>query len=542
METKPAEVREFIDNLPVFLWIYSTERGTLWTNRTGKRFLFGDDQRRWPKKPNYDYVSRIHPDDIAHSHATMAMMMARPEDGLTGRYRMRGPDHAYHWLEFSLQPLDHAHPSTTSWIGMSRIIDQQVAREEDLKQQLLQEKQKREELERLLAIRQGQESAAMLAPGVIHDLNNILQTILLSVEISAMSCSTEESLPYADQIKKGIRKAALVCQQLITLNRGEAAVSRHVDTRSFFSENAAVFSLAAGGNDLFRCLMADQLHHLRVNPDSLHDCIVNLIVLMREKTQGRRRVELQVDRQPYPENDRRDQTGWTSIRVTEEGSGKHLERSESPSIVSTTLPEDHVSGMGLSLIARLMKEANGTVYMHNSPETMSCIEIVLPDYADEKTGDEPNTSNFPIGLSVLIIEDDASLRGNLRDFFQGKKWQVIAAFNIDHAMTLLHEGLTPDLILSDLDPHGTCKPADLLATFGEAASRHLIIMTGHLGPHANNIGMSGNDIRMLHKPFSSAELASTICSVLKISVSDDDHDHTWHRSTETTTPLFSLME
>jgi PAS domain S-box-containing protein len=160
----------------------------------------------------YDF---FHPDDLAaigHSHSTI---LERP-DTYTVAYRIRGKDGRYRWFETTSRTIRDPRTSAIVEIhAASRDISERKRAEEQ-----------RLALERRLLEAQKLESLTVLAGGVAHDFNNILQGIIGYAELAlnelAPGTPLREILAPIQSL--GWRAADLANQMLAYSGRGHFVI------------------------------------------------------------------------------------------------------------------------------------------------------------------------------------------------------------------------------------------------------------------------------------------------------------------------------
>lgn len=111
--------------------------------------------------------------------------------------------------------------------------------------------------------------------------------------------------------------------------------------------------------------------------------------------------------------------------------------------------------------------------------------------------------------TILVVEDDDSLRWYLQELLTGEGYQVLVASSGTEGLRSFHEH-HPDLLLTDLVvPHGGI---ELIHAIRQADPRiPIIIISGNMSPDAI-AGLGAN--ALLHKPFPAGTLFETIAGLL----------------------------
>jgi DNA-binding response OmpR family regulator/anti-sigma regulatory factor (Ser/Thr protein kinase) len=175
------------------------------------------------------------------------------------------------------------------------------------------------------------------------------------------------------------------------------------------------------------------------------------------------------------------------------------------------------AGIGLALMADLIRAHDGRVDVQSSPGAGTTFTVSVPLGVAADIADEPGTSaeGSMSGLpSVLLVEDDADLRAYLTRLLTRDGWAVRAVADAEAGLAELtaQSGPTVDLVLTDLmlpGRSGLELVADLRAD-GAFSRLPIVILTARGGPEAAAEGMSVGADDYITKPFSSGELLARL--------------------------------
>ena len=172
------------------------------------------------------------------------------------------------------------------------------------------------------------------------------------------------------------------------------------------------------------------------------------------------------------------------------------------------------AGIGLALMADLIRAHDGRIDVQSSPGRGTTFTVSVPlgvvsggVTQQEQMNDDESASDRP---RILLVEDDADLRGYLTRLLTRDGWAVLAVDSAESGLAALtaEPDNAVDLLLTDLmlpGRSGLELVADVRAT---SALRRLpiIILTARGGPDAAAEGMSVGADDYITKPFSSSEL------------------------------------
>jgi CheY-like chemotaxis protein len=117
-------------------------------------------------------------------------------------------------------------------------------------------------------------------------------------------------------------------------------------------------------------------------------------------------------------------------------------------------------------------------------------------------------------LLVLVVDDDAVIRALERRTLEGAGYRVAEADGAAAAFDLLEGGLTPDLLIADLDMPGI--PGDEMVTRIHKARPNLRVLyvTGNIDRLLDARSLVWEGEAFLDKPFSSAGLLEAVSLLL----------------------------
>jgi CheY-like chemotaxis protein len=185
----------------------------------------------------------------------------------------------------------------------------------------------------------------------------------------------------------------------------------------------------------------------------------------------------------------------------------------------TTKEPGKGTGLGLSLVYGIVKQANGFVWCYSELGHGTCFKIYLPvlevpcDVPAEKIME--NSSPALEHATILLVEDDASLREVIAEFLRSGGHTVIAAQSHEEAMTLATEnGGTIDLLLTDVVLRGRSgkQLADDLVKNGFQIQ--VIFISGYTPSTIIHDGVLEEGTFFLQKPFTRTSLLKKIQQVL----------------------------
>jgi CheY-like chemotaxis protein len=146
----------------------------------------------------------------------------------------------------------------------------------------------------------------------------------------------------------------------------------------------------------------------------------------------------------------------------------------------------------------------GTRFLIEVPRGRS--EITVPDAAPPE---QPLNDAF-LG-KVLAIEDEASVRVALRRLLKEKGVEATIVATTTEALTLVREGLRPDVLLCDYNLRGSPDGLETINHLRAALGRNVpaIVMTGDIRSQTV-VPISSQGVSVLIKPFLAEELLKAL--------------------------------
>jgi signal transduction histidine kinase len=183
----------------------------------------------------------------------------------------------------------------------------------------------------------------------------------------------------------------------------------------------------------------------------------------------------------------------------------------------TTRASDGGTGLGLFVTRGLVAAHGGTLTLENAPGGGAQVRIVLPaaaaDAADPDSG-EVETPRVAVPSRVLVVDDEPVLLAVMQRALGRMGHTVTVAPDGEAALALVAREPF-DIIVSDLMmPRMTgAALAEALAAQHPALRRRLVIMTGGAVTPEDESFLAREDILVLNKPISLAELAGVMVAV-----------------------------
>jgi PAS domain S-box-containing protein len=366
-------------------------------------------------------------------------------------------------------------------------------------------------LEQQLFQAQKIEAVGRLAGGVAHDFNNLLGVITGYGAIVHRRLAGGDPLKgKVEQILKAAERAAGLTRQLLAFSRKQVLQPEILDLNAVVSDMDKMLRRLIGEDVEFTTLLDPQLGSVRADPGQIEQIIMNLAVNARDAmpeggrlTIETRNADLDVDyvathppARPGP---------YVALVVTDTGSG--MDAATQARIFEpffTTKEAGKGTGLGLATVYGIVKQSEGYIWVYSEVGVGTTFKVYLPRIDEQAT---PARRQEPGPLlrgseTVLLVEDEASLRELLREVLEANGYSVLAARDGTEALKLAeaHAG-TIHVMVTDVIMPGMSGPkiVDLIAP--TRPEMKVVFVSGYSDESVTRHGLAGPGRAFLSKPF-----------------------------------------
>jgi PAS domain S-box-containing protein len=451
------------------------------------------------------WQKQVHPEDLAHVVTSIAEALAGNAENWSGEYRFLHGDGTYLLLLERALILRDDQGRAVRFVGS--LMD--ITARKQLRDQLCRS--------------QKMEAFGQLAGGVAHDFSNFLTTILGYSDLILADVSRKTTIAdHVAEIRNAAARASVVTGHLLAFSRRQALEPRVVDVNSLIVGLERSLLRLLGENIHVVCHLHDQNDpaYTKVDPTQLTQIILNLAVNARDAMPQGGQLSLQTaivdltgETEPAFVCGHFVPGEYVVISVTDTGSGMSDEvKAHLFEPFFTT--KDKRSGLGLATSYGIVHQSGGHLRVESEVSRGTTVQIYLPKVAPPPPSyKKPNTKKLPTGTeTVLVLEDDVSVRHMSIRILRNLGYQVIEAANGDDAQRLIKEsaGWHIDLLLTDLvmpQMSGRC-----FADWLRKVSPHtkVVFVSGYLAESLHPGDKIDNGMFFLPKPFDPEQLAHTI--------------------------------
>jgi PAS domain S-box-containing protein len=373
-------------------------------------------------------------------------------------------------------------------------------------------------------LRQSQkmEAVGQLAGGVAHDFNNILGVIINNAEFLAEDIERGTARGEdVEEIRVAGERAAKLVGQLLSFSRKEVAHPVVLDLSEHVGAMEQLLRRTLPASIDVRFELEQSLRPTRLDPSQVHQMVLNLAVNAGDAMPDGGKLTFQTSNVEVDEEFARLHPGLTAGRsvclsVSDTGSGMTEEvRSRVFEPFYTTKPRGSGTGLGLSTVYGIVKQADGHVSVYSEPGLGTSFKIYL--MATDSAITQPPAEDRPEieggrGEKILVVEDEEALREVVERVLTRNGYEVVALPCGKEALKILaeDEGRIA-LLLTDVVMPGVSGP-ELARQAAEIRPdvRH-IFMSGYPDHLTGGVGTGD---AYLQKPFTADALLAKVRTTL----------------------------
>jgi two-component system, cell cycle sensor histidine kinase and response regulator CckA len=441
---------------------------------------------------------QIHPDDRAKV-IEAAEEAKRSGQGKRVEYRMRHKHGSWVSLESTASVVRDTNGQVQKFVIVNRDITE------------------RKQLEQQLQMVQKVEAIGTLSGGIAHDFNNILGVIIGYTEALQKRMQPENAFREAiDEIQCAAKRAASLTQQLLAFSRKQVLEPKILDLNAVVRDMEKMLGSLMGEHIELALALPDSLGMVKADRTQLEQVILNLSVNARDAmpeggklTIETSKVDMDEANPACPAHIR--PGSYVLLRVMDIGCGMTREvQAHMFEPFFTTKEKGKGTGLGLATVYGIVTQSGGYILVKSEPGKGTAFEIYLP--LIEAPAEIAQESQTPLKrprkneATVLLVEDEASLRKLTRDVLQEMGYAVREAVDATQALEIAKESPAIDLLLTDVVMPGMSGRALADALAISHPNTRVLFMSGYIYGGIAEPGALDAGMTILRKPFTREEL------------------------------------
>jgi nitrogen-specific signal transduction histidine kinase len=373
--------------------------------------------------------------------------------------------------------------------------------------------QERERMDRELRQTDRLDSLGRLAGGIAHDFNNALAVIMAYAgELISSLPDADPAKPDAVKIVQAAEHAAALTRQLLIFSRLEPSRPETLNLAGVVTDIEHLLRRTIGEDIEFLTLMQEDVYPVTIDRTKLEQVIVNLVMNARSAMPhgGRLCIEATNIDQGYelPSGSAVEQK-LVSLTVTDTGSGMTPEVVQHAFEPFFTTKGAQGTGLGLSTVYGVVKEAGGEIKLASQPDCATTITILLPAADQEITRAQvarPAAADG-VGQVILVVEDEEAVREVVTRILTRAGYQVIPAANAKDALEIItNSAIRIDAMLTDVVMPGLSGPELANRLRDVRPQVPILLMSGYTAGALPDSPAALGDLPLIRKPFNAVTL------------------------------------
>ncbi|HMA62179.1 MAG TPA: PAS domain S-box protein, partial [bacterium] len=385
----------------------------------------------------------------------------------------------------------------------------------------------RKELEEQLLQSQKLESIGNLAAGVAHDFNNMLAVIKGRTQMALLGNRDDVEIEKdLKEVLDASERAADLTKQMLLFSRKKSMEFKPINLNTVISELLKMLKRLIGEDISVITDFDPDIWTIKADKVNMNQVIMNMAVNARDAMpEGGNLIiktkNISIDRKAAHEKKGLKPGEYVQLQIEDTGSGMR------PDIVDkifdpffTTKGRAKGTGMGLAVAYGIIKKHNGFVYVDSEVGRGSCFEIYLPAIKTRSTRSRKRKPRVDFdefkgqGESILVVEDEPTVRKTFRHFLSFGSYQVDTAKNSQQALELFKKNQVKyDLVISDIilpDMNGI----DLVEKIRNIKPVRILLVSGYPENESNLERITTEHLPFIQKPFDLKDLLAKVKKIL----------------------------
>jgi PAS domain S-box-containing protein len=363
------------------------------------------------------------------------------------------------------------------------------------------------------------DAVGQLTAGIAHDFNNLLAGIIGSMQLVRRrieSGRTEGIEKYLDAATASANRAAALTARLLAFGRRQYLDLKPVNVNEVALSLEDLLARTLGENIKIALDLDPETPLAQTDRNQLENAILNLVINARDAMPNGGTVTITTAREAVTYGEHAG--AYAVLRVIDTGHGmtpEIMEKAIDPFFTTKAIGEG--AGLGLSMIYGFANQTGGFLKLDSEPDkgTNAAIYMQISAEAAPESDSNATTTERGAGETVLLVEDDETVRLLVTELLSELGYETIEAGNAQAAIPVLESPRRIDLLITDIGLPGGTNGRQL----AEIARRRrdtmpILMITGYAGATAGS-SMLGPGMDLIAKPFQLDALAAKIKSMVK---------------------------
>jgi PAS domain S-box-containing protein len=373
---------------------------------------------------------------------------------------------------------------------------------------------------------QKMEVIGQLAAGVAHDFNNILAVIMGYGDMIVSAIGPDGPVrQYAEEIQHAAKRAAGLTRQLLIFSRSQTVQLVVLNVNDEVKHMDQILRRLIDEKIEMTIVPGKETGRVRADSGYIGQVLMNLVVNARDAMPDGGKLTIATTNVTLDENYAHTHAGvipgdYVMLSVSDTGTGMTDEvKARLFEPFFTTKPLGKGTGLGLTTCQTIVQQSRGHIGVYSEIDKGTAFKVYLPR-VDQPLGNDTQfikAGPLPRGTETLmIVEDEPSLRFLARCVLEAQGYTVLCASNGEDAMRVAreHTGSPVCLVITDviMPLMGGKVMSERLKTAYPGLK--ILFTSGYTDDAIAQHGLLEGGIAFLPKPYTSGLLARKVRATL----------------------------
>ncbi len=324
--------------------------------------------------------------------------------------------------------------------------------------------------------------------------------------------------PKIQAIHQATERATGVTRQLLAFSRKQMLELKVVDVNSIVADMERLLRPLIGEAIQLHTQLAKDLGHTRADAGQIEQVIMNLVVNSKDAMPAGGKITIQTANVVLGGDELRREYAYIQpgvyVMLSVADSGQGMDKETQARIFEpffTTKEKGKGTGLGLSTVYGIIKQSGGYVLVQSEPGQGTTFRIYLPrveENAEPARHTPVNQTENGGSETILLVEDEESVRQLVRETLEAKGYRVFEAENGEAALQLTEGLLEPvDVLITDVVMPGM-SGRELSARLTKSCPKtRVLYLSGYTEDAIVHEGVLDPGTAFLQKPFTLQALA-----------------------------------
>ncbi|WP_294224876.1 PAS domain-containing sensor histidine kinase [uncultured Shimia sp.] len=381
-------------------------------------------------------------------------------------------------------------------------------------------------LEDQLRQSQRMEAVGQLTGGVAHDFNNLLAVMLGNTEmLEDLADKTPETTKFINTIKSAVDRASSLTGRLLAFSRQSTLAPVPANVCDLIGGIDDMLQRTLGATIELAVACPDDLWPALIDTHEFENALINLVLNARDAMPRGGRLTIETQNATLDESYAALSTEVTPgdyVQVTVSDTGMGMSEDVQLKVFEpffTTKDVGKGSGLGLSMVFGFAKQSNGHVTIYSEEGHGTSVRLYLPRSKEAVAEVEAfqSVQEHARGVGhILVVEDDAAVRNISASILRTHGYTVQEAENGHEADQHLRDGLSFDLLFTDMVLPGGLNGVEIAALAQKCHPNIKVLYTTGFAENSSvEVRKLVSSGLLINKPFLRATLLEKVQQVLE---------------------------